>query len=945
MVQKKYFFIISIAYVFSGAKFLFAQDTPSQAISVSQEIPEGFEGLDGPRETAVDLFYGGLKIGSFRAIYTPTKIAFANVDEIVSKIPAVKSDSLSKIKDALTGELPTHASAICGPVPEENCGRLEPEIIALIFDESKFSAEVFINPSMLEVQDSHTEKILPPAPQIFSAVHSLNGGFFGTEGAPESFSLLTNSTMAYGAGRVNLLAAATDQEQRISTLSASLDKWGLESKIGFFDSHATSILGQFPMSGISVGTSFNTNLALRNALGNQLTIFLPQRSYVTLLYNNVIYSTDFYEAGNQVLNTDSLPDGAYEVTLRIRTLNNEITEETRFFAKNFQIPPSDQVIYYFQAGTVINNQGAFRTFPKPGDELIISGGLLKRLGAATGLNMDAHLIGDEVFAEVGAFLLLPPNHQLRTSVLAGSSEDIGLALSYLGYSSDQLISYSANLRSIQSGGESSNAADIDPISVDANQFDGNISYKLSELSSLSLQAGYARSAGKSNYAYGPSFVTDFWRDGSSNLSLRAESNVTQDGMAHSIFLRFSMRLGAFGFDSQGSVIKTPANNKPVKGSDARITWNDDETLGQHTMIGAGISHTEESDVVSADLEHRSNMGNIKLLGNRAYKDSGQSQFYSGNMGFSVAHTLNDFAWGGSKQNTSGVIVKNTGNAEDVPMKVLLNNSEVAQFDTGKPLALLIPPYQSYKISVEPAVSESIDYDGSVKDVTLYPGNIVPLTWDINRVKVVLGNVVMPDGTPVTKAELVEARNISITDDTGLFQGELLAFGTVTFRRAKEVISVVSESSAVESASLPPTSKLKATSAMSVQQQAATILDIFGPPKHQPFPTETTLPPEMSKTPPETAKEASVTTQRSNKVLPALNCQVDLPEIPPTNGVYIYSEPLVCTPIAAKETESAHEEPEQKPSEEDDDSSQAPLTPEKKDPQPQETTDKLQENIV
>jgi hypothetical protein len=286
-----------------GSAPLMADDKPVFQLNIKQGPPPGFERLAGPQETVVDLSYGGLKIGSFRAVYTAKTITFAAPEEIVNKIPSLKHDAVARVVQALTGDLPTEAARICGHQPRKDCGTLKPDVAGVIFYEEAFRADVFVNPAMLDTQDTHTDKILPPAPDVFSAIHTLNGSVIGSSEQDRIYSLLDNSTIAYGPERLNFVGIASNQQKQINTLTASLDKWGLDNEAGFFNSRALQLLPQTPMSGVSVGTSLKTNLELRDAAGSTLSIFLPQRSYVSLIYNNVIYSTDLYDAGNQILNT------------------------------------------------------------------------------------------------------------------------------------------------------------------------------------------------------------------------------------------------------------------------------------------------------------------------------------------------------------------------------------------------------------------------------------------------------------------------------------------------------------------------------------------------------------------------------------------------------------------------------------------------------------------
>ena len=906
-----------LACALFGVAPLLAQTEQSVKLPVKPGAPQGFEALDGPRETAIDLSYGGLRLGSFRAVYTPKNIAFAAPDDIVSKIPSLKHDMQYRVLSALTGELPANADKICGHIEVKGCGTLQPEVAGVIFYEDSFHAELFIASAMLEDQDTHKDKILPPAPDVFSSIHTINGNFnsttssfaaIGTPSQQQNWSLQDNSTYAYGSGRVNISGSASDTQSQISTITGSLDRWGLDNKIGFFDSHPMQMLPQVHMSGVSVGTSLNTNLALRDAAGNRLAVFLPQRAWVSLIYNNVIYSTDFYEAGNQILNTDALPEGAYEVVLRIRDTGGGQTEEKRFFAKNFEIPPADQPIYFGQLGMLRGTEAQTSFLPTIGDKgLIAGGGTVQRLTDSTGVDTDLLLIKNRLYGEAGAFLLLPPDHQLRASMLLSSGQDYGFNLSYLAYGFDKRLAISSDIRAIFAGKAplSTDPSDLQPlVSGTAQQISTNASYQLDNKTNIGLQGSYTKSGGKQQYAFGPSLRYDFWRDSNSILTLSANSADTSDGMQHAILLRFSMQMGKWGYSADGGVrAGSPAALGGVslsKNADGRVTWNDDKDPGRLTLIGVEARHDDLTDSFIGDYEHRGQYGNIKLIGSQNMSAQGTNRFYSGTFGVGIAQSGGDISVGGNQLQNSGFIVKTTGNSADTPMKVVINNSEHAEFKTGDSVAVFVPPYQTYTITVKPTQSASIDYDGTAKRITLYPGNILPMVWDINRVNVVLGHVVLEDGTPLANARLEESRNLSVTDDEGMFQGELLELKNLTFKRAAEQPPLMDSVKAPEDfdifSLLPDFHPHRhRTATMTTEAQNQAVMELYGegeketPQLEEKLITESVEPAQTPIPPPP-----------PKKLLPALRCRVALPETHETNGVYIYSDPLTCTPIAFDE---------------------------------------------
>ena len=659
---------------------------------------------------------------------------------------------------------------------------------------------------------------------------------------------------------------------------------------------------------------------MRDAAGSRLAIFLPQRAYVSILYNGVIYSTDFYEAGNQILNTDSLPEGAYEVTLRIRDSSGNTTEEKRFFAKNFAIPPEDTPIYFAQAGAIRNTQAGKFTLAA-GQGLITEIGTVRRITETLGGDANLLFIKDKLFNEDGMFLLLPPNHQLRASILFSQDLDAGFGLSYLGYACEKRLSFSSDLRTIFAATKSIIADPVDPAAQSSKQLSNNVTYQVNGNTSVGLQSTYNHTSGQvTQYSYGPQLRYDFWRSGNSNLTMTANTGKTQAGFSNAVYLQYTRRIGPWGLDGTGGAQAGKATAGGVS-SNARITWNDDQTPGKLTVVGLESRHDSFSDSYSADLNHRSNLGTLRLLGtqlsNSNPNNTSSNSFYSGNLGFSLINADNQMFWGGNQQQNSGLIIKNTGNSTDVPMRVMINNSEQSSFITGQTNTLFITPYQTYKVSIKPKESSAIDYDGSVKNVTLYPGNVLPMVWTINHINVVLGHVVLPDGTPLVNAKMEEARNISVTDEEGLFQGELLELNNVTFIRSTEMeIAPTGDGSRdFDIFSILPKFRPHHTvpSSMPPEEQNKEMLALYDDSTPLADGKQST-----SDEPDQDVPDVDLVvkqgilpqTKTPPKKYPPVRCRVTLPPTKEISGIYIYPVALVCHPIPFAD-EHTVKPPEQK----------------------------------
>jgi hypothetical protein len=69
-------------------------------------------------------------------------------------------------------------------------------------------------------------------------------------------------------------------------------------------------------------------------------------------------------------------------------------------------------------------------------------------------------------------------------------------------------------------------------------------------------------------------------------------------------------------------------------------------------------------------------------------------------------------------------------------------------------------------------------------VTLYPGNVTHLQWDVDPVFVVIGQAIYADGKAVGNTRITNLEEFSGTDENGWFQVELSKMKTLELAPAK-----------------------------------------------------------------------------------------------------------------------------------------------------------------
>ena len=278
---------------------------------------------------------------------------------------------------ALSGDLPTHAELVCHDAEPVGCGELSPDVAGVIFDESRFRVEVFVNPKQLAVTGLAGPRYLPQPTAGLSLVDSVAGAISGSSDSETAFGLQNRAIVAYRDARfTSEVAASTDVGFQVETLAASVDRPGVRYQAGLFWSPAFDFTGQSRMYGFGFGSQFDTRADADQIAGAPLVVFLAHRSQVDVLRDGRLLSSRFYEAGNQTLETTYLPDGAYNVTLQIHDTDGTVRELQQFFVKSRAMPPQGSPGFFVAVGALADDTGV--GLPAANHQLLIEGGLRLR---------------------------------------------------------------------------------------------------------------------------------------------------------------------------------------------------------------------------------------------------------------------------------------------------------------------------------------------------------------------------------------------------------------------------------------------------------------------------------------------------------------------------------------------------------------------------------------
>lgn len=734
--------------------------------------PEGFEQLDAPRATMIDLHYGGEPLGSFPAHTTPATVQFDDPSAIIAAIPAIKDKQA--VHGVLAAPMPMHADRLCTQKRTEDCGELTPPVAGIIYNDSQLKGELFINPGMLAVVDANGKRYLPLPERNFSSVYGFNGAVNGVDTNSPVYAVTNNSIFSVGEARLATQTTMGSEGLRFDTAAASVERNGWNATGGLFPSHAMQLMADRDIAGVSIATSRKTVIDSKKSEGNAIILFLPRQSFVSIYREGRLYSSRSYEAGNQQIDTSELPEGAYDITLKIQEADGTAREERRFFVKSFDLPPPGEPTYYAQAGVMRAPASEDSALPELTSEPMVNLGTVHRLTDSTAIGASVMGLSDRATVET-SLQWMEESLQTRAVVLGSTKGDFGFGGSALY--SDQRFSAAIDARHLWLS--DTPLPGYDDVTTGFTQVSGTASYAVSDTVTLGLRGSYSQQDDSpTTSSIGPYAQWRIWQSGESMLGLSADAARLDGKTQGNVFLSFSYRFGQNGVSSTLGSAFGQNNNGPL--GSARI-WHEDATPGNALRVGAGLSGDRANQAVTADADWRNQLG--QFAGSVQKNFGTNSNFtYGGSFALGMAQANDDIRIGGTQGDGSAIMVDVSGDAKS-DMTIYVNDMAQGTVKIGGRQVVYLSPFHIYHVRLVPVQPELLDYESSSRKVTLYPGNVAKLHWEVNKFYVVSARLQQPDGSPLVDALLEESRDEITTNSQGRLQAELSKPTHLTFTKA------------------------------------------------------------------------------------------------------------------------------------------------------------------
>lgn len=768
-----------LAFTVSAA---FINAVPARASglgSFAASVPEGFEELTLERDVMLDAYFGGRKLGEVRAAIRPGFVTFSDPQSLARLIPDVAL--LPQLVAGLSGPMPTNVSLACGPTRHEGCSTLQPQQVAVILDEERFKVEIFIHPGLLARPDPAAAAYLA-APAGLPSIVSLFGATVSGSNRGQSAWHVQNRTIAsVGGYRLRSDSSlGTDAGLTIDNMTLEADRKDWRFLGGIFWAPGTELVGRRRIVGLGAATQLDTRQNKTALLGTPIELFLQKSARVELLIDGRIVVSRIYPSGNRLIDTAALPNGSYEVVLRIHEDGRPAREEQRFFTKGSSMAPLGHPFYSAFLGLLPSSN---RGLSIDGKTLFYEVSAAYRV--SPGLGVDAAILGTQhkAILETGAAYHMRLA-QLRLGVLVSTSGDHGVALRATTVGNGP-ASLSFDLRKISSR----DGRPLLPISTSRGTFSedpklgfadrGSYTQVLSILSyridqaTLRLTGTYRKHrAEKADYSMGASLEVPVVRSSRWDLSVQADVRKTERDFASFVGFRFLANRGSVAVSASAGVVHQNASGgRPDRlVGEAQAAWYGQ--LKDHSQLSTDLAVGRDADGAytraNAYLRSPSFNGRADVLHQFGDRDTTQ---FAATLDTGIVAGDGGVGMAGKEMNDTGVMVSVEGGGANQTFEVLVNEVVRGTVADGSRRIVFLQPYQAYDVRVRPVSSQIAGFDPAPRTVTLYPGNVAALDWKVTPLFILFGRAVAPDGEPLANAEIIGSHGVARTDGEGFFQIE------------------------------------------------------------------------------------------------------------------------------------------------------------------------------
>ncbi|WP_067584247.1 TcfC E-set like domain-containing protein [Endozoicomonas ascidiicola] len=737
--------------------------------------PAGFEDLAQPRETLVDIYFGGRYLTSQLVLAGAGFIELNDPVEVTRLIgfltdPELVISALSGRLDLLSNDHTNTSATLSDQV----------SVAGVTYDESTFRVDIFVNRRFLLSRSSGVRKYLPPSDAGFSVMQNLSATVSGfrDSGSHDSRSSIYGITMA--AWQENSLFwnwdYASGQALSTRSLFAQRHRQGVEYDAGLIApySYGFNFLVDQSVAGVRVNTSYKTRLDRDYSHGTSIDVFLPTRAWVEVRENDRLIYSAFFEAGAQQLDTSSFPNGAYDIDIRILDDSGQtLSTETRFFAKQSMLPAPDEWLYFVEAGKVINHDGR-RSFPEVTGLWQSRGAISRRLGETLAASAQITLHSHGQIGELGAYFF---GHNFDASPSLMTASDGSKGVAFNGTVNSPWITLSGAHRRIWSkpqNRENQGLSDFfgtvfkqQSLSAAIPAPGGSLGYRYS-LSQRYQDEHQSKGTSRGHYL---DYRYQLFRTLDYDGDISATVGKVDGSRSAVLHINFRYRSGNTTIQASphAEYVRNGGESEHSERLRVSTNWYNRDLPGDMTA-DTGIEGGSGETRLDGSLQYANRLGRINGSAIHTRYGGRHSTSWGGNLSSRILFDETTLAVGGETLSESALVMNLQG-ASDQVFDVNVDGYRHGYAVVGSPTVISMAPFGQYRVGIKPAGTGLYYFDESEQIVTLYPGNVVTLNYPVFPLSLVYGRLFL-DGEPLSGGLVASGDDVGSVDDLGLFQLEL-----------------------------------------------------------------------------------------------------------------------------------------------------------------------------
>lgn len=722
----------------------------------------------------VEVRFNERKVGTTLVTADADTLSFEEPAALVALLPDIKNpDALVEL---LGNEYPTNGHLVCYSKDEPaGCGQVEADPIAIIYNTDILLLDLYLEQSLQDVQSADSARYLPPPEVRSSSILSMDAIASNTSDGLNALDFATRTLTSYGSGNVFAEADYNTRTGHARLREARLTHLFRDHSLqaGSYTFESGSTLTNIEFLGASFESSLRTRVDLDEAFSSELAIYLPRRAQVQMVVDERVYVSESYAAGNQAINTSSLPSGTYEVEIRVYDPVSGVRTETRLFTKSTSIPPRGETVFGLTFGIPLKFED-LDVIPKLTEISLGSLNISKRITDHTAWRLS--VIGANTMALAEAqYLLLGPRLSLQFSLSAGSQQLKGGAFR-IGYVNPNT---SFNLSSTWFKASDSLLFDETLESIIPEKFTQYSASWTRTFGKNSINARYSqRRVG--NTPETEVATEDFniilrkqvFRSGTLRTNMHASFQRDNDGSSYSL-----------GFTVSVDEPRTRTDLSLDASRNAKDEYDGVISLGHNTQskpespvqwestIRADVEEKTEALGIGGKVEHQrfgltfnsdwSGINEGKNARNSAIRFS--TQLGIDNRGF---------AMGGRNVGQSGAILQIEGEQQDIEFDFYINGLRAGVGRVGQTRFIGLQPLREYTIKLVPRSALTSALTEDTFRFTVYPGAVYRISAEA-RVRVLLiATVIDEDGEVLRDGFVNRLPNPVLVDSDGFISAEV-----------------------------------------------------------------------------------------------------------------------------------------------------------------------------